>query len=89
MLFATEGNEQNRSLRRHATEFDRACGGNHHRAEARGEFLAGPLAKRTGKRDRSQRGPAGIQHGGGNSYQTLVTITGVLLTESDTDNYVV
>ena len=27
--------------------------------------------------------------GGGNSYQTLVTITGVLLTEADTDNYVV
>ena len=27
--------------------------------------------------------------GGGDSYQTLVTITGVLLTEADTDNYVV
>ena len=27
--------------------------------------------------------------GGGDNYQTLVTITGVLLTEADTDNYVV
>ena len=27
--------------------------------------------------------------GGGDGYQTLVTITGVLLTEADTDNYVV